>query len=147
MTTIQRFRKFETAKFYPAHMGEKEHHVVNEFCMVVRAGDRIFMRGQTGFDLDGNFHGLNDVAEQTHNACRCIKRLLEEAGGSMNDVCKITVYLTDRSFRSTAYGVIAEHFKGVYPCSTGLIVSGLALPEMLVEIDVEAVIGGSGAAE
>jgi hypothetical protein len=38
------------------------------------------------------------------------------------------------------YGVIAEHFRGVYPCSIGLVVEGLALPEMLVEIDVEAVV-------
>lgn len=142
---IERFRKFETQNFYPSHFGEKEHHIKNEFCMVVRAGNHIFMRGQTGFDLEGNFHGIGDVAEQTHNACRCIKQLIEEAGGSMNDICKITVYLTDRSYRSIAYGVIAEHFKGVYPCSTGLIVNGLALPEMLVEIDIEAVIGGSQA--
>ncbi|MET3291238.1 RidA family protein [Brevibacillus fluminis] len=144
---IQRFRKFETKNFYPSHMGEQSHHIKNEFCMVVRAGNHIIMRGQTGFDLDGNFHGEGDVEAQAHNACRCIKQLLEEAGGSMNDVCKITVYLTDRSYRSKAYGVIAEHFKGVYPCSTGLIVNGLALPEMLVEIDVEAVVGGGSGGE
>lgn len=78
---IKRYRKFETNKFYPADMGEASHHVANEFSMVVRAGNRIFMRGQTAFDLEGNFHGENDVIEQTENACRCIKQLLEEAGG------------------------------------------------------------------
>ncbi len=96
---IKRYRKFETNKFYPADMGEKSHHVSNEFSMVVRAGNRIFMRGQTAFDLEGNFHGENDVTEQTENACRCIKQLLEEAGGKMEDVCKLTTYVTDRSFR------------------------------------------------
>jgi enamine deaminase RidA (YjgF/YER057c/UK114 family) len=137
---IQRFRKFETDSFYPSEMGEPEHHIKNEFCMVVRAGDRVFMRGQTGFDLDGNFHGEGNPAEQADNACRCVKQLLEEAGASINDVCKITVYVTDRKYRREVYGVIAEHFRGVYPCSTGLVVEGLALPEMLVEIDVEAVV-------
>lgn len=141
---IQRFRKFETSNFYPKTMGEPEHHIKNEFSMVVRAGNHIFMRGQTGFDLEGNFHGVNDVAEQTHNACRCVKQLLEEAGGTIQDVCKITVYLTDRSYRHIAYGVIAEHFQGVFPCSTGLVVNGLALPEMLVEIDADAVVSGGG---
>ncbi|MCL6442260.1 MAG: RidA family protein [Alicyclobacillus sp.] len=137
---IQRIRKFSTKEFYPAHMGKPEHHIDNQFCMVVRAGNHIFMRGQTGFDLDGNFHGLGDVEAQADNACRCIKQLLEEAGGSVQDICKITVYLTDRAHRNKVYGVIARHFEGVYPCSTGLIVNGLALPEMLVEIDVDAVI-------
>jgi enamine deaminase RidA (YjgF/YER057c/UK114 family) len=137
---IQRFRKFQTQSFYPSSFGEQEHHIKNEFCMAVRAGNHIFLRGQTGFDLDGNFHGLNDVEEQAHNACRCVKQLLEEAGGTLQDICKITVYVTDRSYRSKVYGVIAEHFKDVYPCSTGLVVSGLALPEMLMEIDVDAVI-------
>jgi enamine deaminase RidA (YjgF/YER057c/UK114 family) len=135
-----RYRKFETKKFYPENFGEEAHHVVNEFSMVVRAGNHIYMRGQTGFDLEGNFHGVGNVAEQTENACRCIKQLLEEAGAKMEDVCKITTYLTDRSYRKEAYAVIAKHFKGVYPVSTGLVVNGLALPEMLVEIDVEAVI-------
>ena len=137
---IQRLRKFETDSFYPSEMGEPEHHIKNEFCMVVRAGDHVFMRGQTGFDLAGNFHGEGSPAEQADNACRCVKQLLEEAGANINDVCKITVYVTDRRYRREVYGVIAEHFRGVYPCSTGLVVEGLALPEMLVEIDVDAVV-------
>jgi len=137
---IERFRKFKTESFYPSEMGEEAHHVVNEFSMVVRAGNHIFMRGQTGFDLDGQFHGLNDPAEQMENALRCVKQLLKEAGGRMEDVCKVTTYVTDRSYRKEVYAVIAKHFKGVYPVSTGLVVDGLALPEMLVEIDVEAVI-------
>jgi len=150
---IQRFRKFETKNFYPpknfqsSEAGETTHHIQNEFCMAVRAGNRIFLRGQTGFDLEGNFHGVGDVAVQTDMACRCIKQLLEEAGGTINDICKITVYLTDRSYRSQAYAVIGEHFRGVYPCSTGLVVQGLALPEMLVEIDVEAIVSDSSTSE
>ncbi|MDF9841639.1 MULTISPECIES: Rid family hydrolase [unclassified Paenibacillus] len=135
---ITRYRKFSTQSFYPSQMGEPEHHIQNDFCMAVRAGDRIFLRGQTGFDLDGNFRGLNDVAEQTEQACLNIKQLLNEAGSSMDNICKITVYLTDRDYRSQAYAVIAKHFQGVFPCSTGLVVKGLALPEMYVEIDVEA---------
>lgn len=137
---IQRLKKFETDSFYPSEMGEPEHHAKNEFSMVVHVGDRIFMRGQTVFDLEGNFHGEGDPAEQANNACRCIKQLLEEAGASVNDVCKLITYVTDRNYRNEAYGVRAEHFQGVYPCSTGLVVNGLALPEMLVEIDVEAVV-------
>lgn len=137
---IERFHKFKTNEFYPKSMGRPEHHIANDFCMVVRAGNNVYMRGQTGFDFDGKFHGLDDVAAQTENACQCIEKLLEDVGGSVKNICKITVYITDRNFRHKVYGVIANHFKDVYPCSTGLVVDGLALPEMLVEIDVDAYI-------
>ncbi|WP_240375863.1 RidA family protein [Bacillus piscicola] len=140
---IERFRKFKTKNFYPTELGKPEHHIDNELSMAVRAGNRIFLRGQTGFDLEGNFHGEGDAAKQADNACRCVKQLIEEAGGTVNDICKMTVYLLNREDRSKVYPVIAEHFKDVYPCSTGLIVSGLAMPEMLMEIDVEAVISDS----
>jgi len=136
---IQRIRKFSSKAFYP-----KSKMDMN-FCMAVRAGNAIFLRGQTGFDFEGNFHGIGDAAAQTENACKCIKQLLEEAGASINDICKLTVYITDRAYREDVYRVIGKHFKKVYPCSTGLMVKGLALPEMVVEIDVYAVVGdGSG---
>jgi enamine deaminase RidA (YjgF/YER057c/UK114 family) len=52
----------------------------------------------------------------------------------------VTTYITDRAYREPVYAVVGRHLKGVFPCGTGLIVNGLALPEMLVEIDIEAVI-------
>lgn len=130
----QRLRKFNTRDMYP------EQALENDLCMVVRAGRHIFLRGQTGFDLDGNFVGHGDAALQAENAMRCVKVLLEEAGGRLEHICKVTVYLTDRAYREAVYRVVGRHLKGVYPVSTGLIVNGLARPEMLMEIDVDAVI-------
>ena len=52
----QRFRKFNTRAMYP------EQSLDNDLCMVVRAGNHIFMRGQTGFTLDGDFVGVGDAA-------------------------------------------------------------------------------------
>jgi enamine deaminase RidA (YjgF/YER057c/UK114 family) len=98
------------------------------------------MRGQTGFDLDGKFHGVGDPAKQAETAMACVKALLEEAGGKLEHICKVTVYITDRAYREPVYNVIGEWLKGIYPVSTGLIVGGLARPEMLMEIDVDAVI-------
>ena len=71
---------------------------------------------------------------------QCAKTLLEEAGSKLEHVCKTTIYIVDRADREPVYRVIGKWLKGVHPCSTGLIVSGLALPEMLMEIDIEAVI-------
>ncbi|MCJ7608347.1 hypothetical protein MUP00_01570, partial [Candidatus Bathyarchaeota archaeon] len=56
------------------------------------------------------------------------------------DICRITIYITDRAYRESVYQVIGKWLKGVYPVSTGLIVQGLAKPELLMEIDVDAVI-------
>jgi enamine deaminase RidA (YjgF/YER057c/UK114 family) len=135
----QRFRKFNTKDMYP------EQSLDNDLCMVVRAGNMIFMRGQTGFDLDGKFHGVGDAAAQAEQAMACVKQLLEEAGGRLEHICKVTIYLTDPRYREAVYNVIGKWLKGVYPVSTGLVVQALAKPEMVMEIDVDAVIPDDGA--
>jgi enamine deaminase RidA (YjgF/YER057c/UK114 family) len=129
-----RLRKFNTRETYP------EQKLDNDLCMVVRAGNHIFLRGQVGQDLDGNTVGVGDPAAQADQAMKNVKVLLEEAGARLDHICKITVYITDRAYREPVYQMIGRHLRGVYPCSTGLIVNGLARPEWLMEIDVEAVI-------
>jgi enamine deaminase RidA (YjgF/YER057c/UK114 family) len=110
-------------------------------CKAVRAGNLVFLQGQTGITLDGNgFVGAGDPAAQAENAMLCVRTLLEEAGAGMEDVCKITTYVTDHSYRSLVYPVIARHLKGVHVASTGTIVKALATPEIDFEIDVFAVI-------
>ncbi len=69
-----------------------------------------------------------------------IKTLLEEAGARLEHVCKVTIYLVDPRYREEVYRVVGRWLKGVYPVSTGVVVSALARPEWLVEIDVTAVI-------
>ena len=133
MTHI-RLRKYNTKDLYPGQSLD------NDLCMVVRAGNRIFLRGQTGMDMDGNMVGIDDPAAQAENAMRCVKTLLEEAGSKLEHICKTTIYVTDRRYREPVYQVVGKWLKGIYPCQTGLIVSGLAKPEMLMEIDVEAVV-------
>ena len=130
----QRFRKFNTKAMYP------EQSLDNDLSMVVRAGNHVFMRGQTGFTLDGDFVGVGDAAAQADNAMKCVKQLLEEAGARLEHICKITIYVIDPRYREDVYRVIGEHLRGVYPVSTGLVVQALARPEMLMEIDVDAVI-------
>jgi len=129
-----RLRKFNTSTVY------RNVAIRNDMCMVVKAGRHIFLRGQTGFDLDGNFVGAGDPAAQAEQAMSNVKVLLEEAGSKLEHVCKVTTYLTDRAYREAVYNVIGRHLKGVHPCGTGLVVRGLALPEMMMEVDVDAVI-------
>ena len=130
----QRFRRFNTGPFYPGQT------ITNEMSMAVRAGNLVFLRGQTGFTLDGGFVGLGDAGAQADQAMQNVRVLLEEAGARMEHICKISTYIADRADRTAVYQVVGRHLGSIAPVGTGLIVNGLALPEMLVEIDVDAVI-------
>ena len=129
-----RLRKFNTKAMYP------DQKLDNDLAMAVRAGRHIFLRGQTAMDFEGKIHGIGDAAAQAENAMRCAQILLEEAGSKLAHVCKVTIYITDRAYREAVYQVVGRWLKGVHPVSTGLIVNGLARPEYLVEIDIDAVI-------
>jgi len=127
-----RLRKFNTRDVYP------DQKLDNDLCMIVRANNTVYVRGQTAMDLDGKIVGIGDPAVQAENAMACVKTLLEEAGARLDDIVKITIYITDRAYREPVYQVVGKWLKGVYPVSTGLIVQGLARPEYLMEIDVVA---------
>jgi enamine deaminase RidA (YjgF/YER057c/UK114 family) len=134
MTTHTRIRKFNTKETYP------DQSLDNDLCQAVRAGNTVYMRGQVGTDFDGRTVGIGDPAAQTEQAMANVKQLLEEAGAELRDVVKIVIYITDRDYREPVYRVVGRWLKGVYPVSTGIIVSGLAKQEWLMEIDVTAVI-------
>jgi enamine deaminase RidA (YjgF/YER057c/UK114 family) len=134
-TPHQRLRKFETSTQY-----KDGQDLRCKFSMAVRAGDRIYLRGQTGSTLDGEFVGYGDAAAQATQAMQNITVLLAEAGARLDDICKITIYLADRAYREPAYQVVGQYLKGVFPVGTGLIVDGFANPRILVEIDVDAVV-------
>jgi enamine deaminase RidA (YjgF/YER057c/UK114 family) len=130
-----RIRKFNTRDTYP------EQKLDNDLCQVVVAGNTVFVRGQVGQDLNTSASvGSGDVTAQTEQAMLNIKLLLEEAGSCLDDICKIVIYLVDARYREPVYRVVGKWLKDVYPVSTGLVVSALARPEWLVEIDVTAVI-------
>jgi enamine deaminase RidA (YjgF/YER057c/UK114 family) len=130
----KRFRKFNTKDVWQGQ------NLDNDLAMAVRAGNHVFLRGQVGLTLDNKLVGPGDAGAQADQAMKNVKQLLEEAGSKLDHICKITVYITDRAYREAVYRAIGKHLKGVHPCSTGLIVNGLARPELLMEIDVEAVI-------
>ncbi|WP_227103808.1 RidA family protein [Chromobacterium rhizoryzae] len=133
--THTRIRPFNTRQTYP------EQNLDNDLCQAVVAGNLVFLRGQIGQDLDSRESvGIGDVAAQAEQAMANVKLLLEEAGSELGDICKIVIYLTDPRYREAVYLVVGRWLKGVYPVSTGLVVSALARPEWLVEIDVTAVI-------
>jgi enamine deaminase RidA (YjgF/YER057c/UK114 family) len=131
-----RIRQFNTKNTYP------EQSLDNDLCQVIVAqGKIVFVRGQIGQNLDTSESvAIGDAAGQAERAMLNIKMLLEEAGSKLEHICKITVYIVDPRYREAVYRVVGRHLKGVFPVSTGIVISALARPEWLVEIDAIALI-------
>lgn len=133
----KRIRKFNTKDTYP------EQNLDTDLCqaVVTEGGKTIWLRGQCPQNLDDAVNlDSKDPAEQTRKVMQNIEQLINEAGGEMKHLVKIVVYITDIKNREAVYRAIGEFTKGIYPVSTGLVVSALARPEWLVEIDATAVI-------
>lgn len=132
-----RIRKFNTRDTYP------EQALDTDLCqaVVTQGGRTVWLRGQCPQDLDTARNiDSNDPAEQTHKVMQNIRQLIAEAGGSMEHLVKVVVYITDVRHREAVYRTMGEYIKGVHPVSTGLVVQALARPDWLVEIDATAVI-------
>ena len=131
-----RIRKFNTKETYP------EQKLDNDLSQaVVAKGTNVFLRGQVSQDLETRETlYVGDPKLQTRKTMENIDLLLREAGSCMDHVCRIVVYLVDIRYREEVYQEMGKWLKGVYPCSTGLVVPALARPDWLVEIEVTAVI-------
>jgi enamine deaminase RidA (YjgF/YER057c/UK114 family) len=131
-----RLRKFNTRETYP------EQKIDNDLCQaVVARGTMVFLRGQVGQDLETRESvAIGDPVGQAEKAMSNIKMLLEEAGARLEHITKITIYITDPRYREPVYLTIGKWLKGVFPVSTGLVITGLARPEWVVEVEAVAVI-------
>ena len=139
--THTRLRMFNTKDTYP------EQNLDNDLCQAVVAGGVVYLRGQIGQDLETRESvGIGDVTAQAEKAMANIAMLLEEAGSSLADIVKVTVYIIDPRYREDVYRTMGKWLKGVYPVSTGIVVQALARPEWLVEIDATAVISNTAEA-
>jgi len=103
-----------------------------------RVGNTIYLSGQIPLDRDGNLVGAGDIEAQAAQAYHNIEAILTELGASMDDIVKMTTYLTRRDdldgFRRARNRVFSDPF----PLNTLLFVSGLAHPDYLVEIEAIA---------
>jgi len=102
-------------------------------CLIV---DRhVYIAGLTarGQDFDGAIHD-NDAYTQAVTIFTKIKHLMEAAGGTMDDVVKVLIYLTDINDRDEVWRARREFFSGNYPVSTLIEISKLVRPELCVEI-------------
>lgn len=108
---------------------------------VKKSGTPVYVSGQVAIDDGGKLVGEGDPEAQVEQVFRNLKTVVEAAGGTLDDVVTLHIYVTDAAYRPAVVAARQRHFKeGQYPASTYLVVSALALPQLLVEIEAVAVV-------
>ncbi len=104
------------------------------------AGRTVYVSGQVSLDAEGDVVGEGDVGLQTQTVLEHVKTVVEEAGGGMEDIVKVTVFITDMGLYDQIHEVRRRYFREPYPASSMVEVSALIDPRLLIEIEAVAVI-------
>ncbi len=119
---------------------EGVHDVSGRYEHAVRAGDTIYMAGQIALDPDGNLVGPGDAEAQSRQLYTNMERVLAAAGGSLDDLVSTTVYLTNLQHRE-GHNKVRGELGLTTPANTSVVISALAQPDFLLEVEGIAVVG------
>lgn len=112
------------------------------YCRATRVGSQVFVSGTTAMK-DGRLVGKGDPVAQTRQILLNIRSALEQVGSSLDDVVRYRTYVTRIDDWNEMAPVLAEFFGKVHPSSTLVAVSGLVDPDMLIEIEADALVGSA----
>jgi enamine deaminase RidA (YjgF/YER057c/UK114 family) len=122
---------------YTQHMREKPRG----YARAVVVGDRVYVSGCTSVSATGEVQAPGDWARQYDLAVDTSRSALEQAGASMDDVVRRRTFTVEGAKQNRAYGDGPTPFAKSHPASLGCRISGLARPELAVEVEVTAVKG------
>src|SRR3954466_1840022 len=114
--------------------------VFSHATMIEAKGRLVFISGMTSRRADGTIAGIGNIKEQTKQVCENVKAAVEEAGGTMHDVCRVDVYVRNMEHFDAIHEVRREYFKAPLPASTMVEVCKMTSPEYLIEINAIAVV-------
>ncbi len=103
-------------------------------------GRLVFISGMTARRADGTIAGIGDIEAQTRQVCENLKSAAEAAGGTLDDVCRVDVYVRNMEHFDRIHKVRREYFKSPPPASTMVEVAKFTLPDYLIEISAIALI-------
>ena len=98
-------------------------------------GDLLFVSGHVAVDTSGDVVGAGDAEAQTRQVMANIRAVIDAAGGKMEDVAKITCFITDIAYYPAYSKVRAETWPSSPPASSTVVVAGLVSPEFMVEVE------------
>ena len=108
--------------------------------MIEARGRIVFISGMTSRRADGTIAGVGDIEVQTRQVCENLKAAVEEAGGTMDDICRVDVYIRNMEQFDAIHKVRREYFKEPLPASTMVEIVKMTHPDYLIEINAIAVI-------
>jgi 2-iminobutanoate/2-iminopropanoate deaminase len=114
--------------------------VFSQATVVEAKGKLVFISGMTARRPDGSIAGIGDITEQTRQVCENIKAAVEAAGGTLDDVCRVDVYVRNMEQFEAIHKVRSQYFKPPLPASTMVEVTKMVSPEYLIEINAIAVV-------
>jgi 2-iminobutanoate/2-iminopropanoate deaminase len=118
----------------------KSVHPTVGYSHAAKAGNTLYIAGQIAQDVDGNLVGRGDFEAQVHQVYENLKNIVQEAGGTLQDIVKMTTFLTHYSYIETYRSVRNHYFPEPCPPNTLLIIDSLALPYYMIEVEAIAVL-------
>lgn len=110
------------------------------YSRAIVAGNMIFVSGTTAVDQYGDIHGVDNIYEQTVFIFEKIAKALEQCGASLENVVRTRMFVTDISKSNEVGKAHGEIFRGVKPAATMIEVSKLIVDDLLIEIEVDAIL-------
>src|SRR5690242_19431686 len=118
----------------------KPNGVLSQATMIEARSRMVFISGMTARRPDGSIAGIGDIEAQTRQVCENIKAAVETVGGTMDDICRVDVYVRNMEHFDKIHKVRREYFKPPAPASTMVESCKMTSPDYLIEINAIAVL-------
>jgi enamine deaminase RidA (YjgF/YER057c/UK114 family) len=117
----------------------KSVHPTRGYSHAAKAGNTLYIAGQVAQDVNGHLVGKGDFEAQVRQVYENLKNIIEEAGGTLKNIVKMTTFLTHYSYIETYRSIRSQYFQEPCPPNTLLIIESLALPDYMIEVEALAV--------